>query len=177
MDLIDVLDENGLRTGEVLSRIEIHSQGKWHRAIHLYLFNSSNALLMQKRSQNVDHFKEFYSISLTGHVNAGESSYQALKRELKEELGLHAENLSIQFLFSFKQNFIINSYIDNQFNDIYACFLELNIGDLCFDKHAIIDLKIVSLKEIKILLDKKDSDFAKIYANECKDVFHFLKLI
>lgn len=34
-DAIDVLDEQGHITGEILSRKEIHRLGKLHRAIHL----------------------------------------------------------------------------------------------------------------------------------------------
>ena len=37
---IDVLDESGLRTGEVLSRPNIHRLGKLHRVVHLYLFDA-----------------------------------------------------------------------------------------------------------------------------------------
>lgn len=36
---IEVLNEHGHSTGEVLSRQAIHAQGKWHRAVHLYLFD------------------------------------------------------------------------------------------------------------------------------------------
>lgn len=34
MELIDVLDENGVKTGEVVSREEVHKKGLWHRAIY-----------------------------------------------------------------------------------------------------------------------------------------------
>ena len=46
--LIDMLDENGISTGEILSRKDIHRLGKIHRAVHLYLFDSSNNLLLQR---------------------------------------------------------------------------------------------------------------------------------
>ena len=54
-DLIDVLDEHGLRTGEVLPRRGIHRLGKIHRAVRLYLFNPKNELLLQQRTTTVDH--------------------------------------------------------------------------------------------------------------------------
>jgi isopentenyl-diphosphate Delta-isomerase len=87
-DAIDALDEQGYPTGEVLSRKEIHRLGKLHRAIHLYLFDQSNNLLLQKRSAQVDHYPNMFSISVTGHVDAGENSWEAVVRELQEELGL-----------------------------------------------------------------------------------------
>lgn len=39
MELIDVLDENGIKTGEVLSRDEVHKRGLWHRAIVVAIVN------------------------------------------------------------------------------------------------------------------------------------------
>jgi hypothetical protein len=61
-DLIDVLDEYGIRTGEILPRKEIHELGKVHRAVHLYLLSESNELLLQRRSYNTDHYPGMLSI-------------------------------------------------------------------------------------------------------------------
>lgn len=38
-ELIDVLDENGILTGEVLPRSEVHKRGLWHRAIVVAIVN------------------------------------------------------------------------------------------------------------------------------------------
>jgi len=95
-NLIDVLTTSGLRTGELLPRSEIHRLGKYHRAVHLYVFNSKNEVLLQRRSLSVDHFLGLYSISVTGHVNAGEFSANAVRRE---ELGINSAELRIDFLF------------------------------------------------------------------------------
>jgi len=32
-EMIDVLNENGVRTGEIVSRTEVHKQGLWHRGV------------------------------------------------------------------------------------------------------------------------------------------------
>lgn len=50
MELIDVLDENGVFTGEVLPRDEIHKKGLWHRAIVVAIINENNQILLQQRS-------------------------------------------------------------------------------------------------------------------------------
>ena len=39
VELIDVLDENGVLTGEVLPRSEVHKRGLWHRAIVVAIVN------------------------------------------------------------------------------------------------------------------------------------------
>lgn len=118
--MIDVLDHNGVMTGETLERSEVHKLGRWHRAVHLYLIDSKNNLLMQKRSEKVDHYPNQLSISVTGHVDAGEFSQQAMEREIHEGGGVEPSKLNLKFMFSIKSEFAISAdYIDRQFNDVY----------------------------------------------------------
>lgn len=174
--LIDVLNENGIRTGEVLSRKKVHEVGKYHRAVHLYLLDQSKRLLLQKRSNHVDHFPGMYSISLTGHVDAGESSYAAVRREVYEELGLCSKDLEIEFLFSFKQSITITpSYIDRQFNDVYLCFHNFNIEEVKFDRTSVTELRLISLEEFASLIAYEKTDFSRIYAKEGQDVLYFIQ--
>ncbi len=39
-----------------------------------------------------------YSISVVGHVDAGEYSFKAVQRELKEELGIDPHTIAIDLL-------------------------------------------------------------------------------
>ena len=54
MELLDVLDENGIKPGEVLSRDEVHKKGLWHRIIVVAIIDGQNKILMQQRSANKD---------------------------------------------------------------------------------------------------------------------------
>jgi len=49
-ELLDVLDENGVKTGEVLPRKVVHEKGLWHRAIVVAIVNDANKILIQQRS-------------------------------------------------------------------------------------------------------------------------------
>ena len=51
-ELIDVLDENGNKTGEILSRDEIHKKGLWNRSIVVAIINKKNEILLQQRAKN-----------------------------------------------------------------------------------------------------------------------------
>lgn len=53
-EMIDVLDENGIKTGEVLSRKEVHRLGLWHRVIVVTIIDKNDQILMQQRSLNKD---------------------------------------------------------------------------------------------------------------------------
>ncbi len=40
MELIDVLDEKGNKTGEVKPKPDIHRDANWHKAVHVWFINS-----------------------------------------------------------------------------------------------------------------------------------------
>ncbi len=166
-DMIDVLDEQGYPTGEVLSRKEIHQLGKLHRAIHLYLFDPSNNLLLQKRSSQVDHYPNRFSISVTGHVDAGESSREAVVRELQEELGLDPKYVQIEFLFSLRQDAQLSPvYIDRQMNDVYVGWADFKLEDIVFDREATSEVKLVPFAAFEAMVKRSSEELAAVYQAE-----------
>lgn len=177
-DLIDVLSNSGLRTGEVLPRAEIHRLGKYHRAIHLYLFNSRNEVLLQKRALTVDHFPGSFGISVTGHVQAGECSSDCVRREVEEELGINSAQLQFDFLFSFFQEAILNeTYIDRQFNDVYITHADFQPEMILFDRSEVSEVKLVSFESFQAMVMSESSNLAPVYANECRDLVYFLSAL
>jgi isopentenyldiphosphate isomerase len=174
--LIDVLSDTGLRTGEILSRAEIHRLGKYHRAVHLYLFNSQNELLIQKRSLTVDHAPGVYGISVTGHIDAGEFSAETVRRETEEELGIDASQLEIDFLFSYYQEAILHkAYIDRQFNDVYVTRADIDPALIDFDRADVSEVKFVPFAAFQAMLLDESSLFAQTYGNACRDLLYFLR--
>lgn len=174
-DLIDVLSNTGLRTGEILSRTEIHRLGKRHRAVHLYLFNAQNEILLQRRSLTVDHYPGAYSISVTAHVAAGEFSSDTVRRELEEELGVDAAPLKIDFLFSYFQEAILQgTYIDRQFNDVYITRADIQPELIQFDRSEVSEVRFVPFASFLEMVGDESTDLARIYANECRDLVYFL---
>ena len=90
-ELIDVLDENGNKTGEVETKEEIYKRGLWHRSVHIWIENDKQELLVQKRNPLKNTFPNLWAISSAGHVIAGETSIESGLRELKEELDVDAK--------------------------------------------------------------------------------------
>jgi isopentenyl-diphosphate Delta-isomerase len=174
-DLIDVLSESGLRTGEILPRAEIHRLGKYHRAIHLYLLNSKNEILLQRRALTVDHYPGLFGISVTGHLQAGESSFTCLRREIEEELGIKTASLQLDFLFSFFQEAILHeTYIDRQFNDVYITHADLQPETIPFDRSEVSEVKFVPFDHFRQMVQSASPDLTPVYANECRDLIYFL---
>ncbi len=174
-DLIDVLDESGLRTGEVLPRKEIHRLGKPHRVIHLYLFDAGGRLLLQRRAETVDHYPGILTISVLGHVEAGESSMETARREIREELGLDPDGLSIRFLFSYRRDAAPRpDYIDRQFNDVYVARGDFNLADINFDRDEVAEVRLVDFQDFKSMIKSGGGTLTDLYGDEWRDLVYFL---
>lgn len=175
-ELIDVLTASGLRTGEVLSRSEVHRLGKYHRAVHLYIFNNRDEVLLQRRSMSVDHYPGMFGISVTGHIAAGESSSDAMRREVNEEIGVDAHSLRMDFQFSFFQEAVLSeTYVDRQFNDVYVARFDLDPAAVRLDPREVVEIKYVSFDTFRQMVEDGSGGLAPVYANECRDLVYFLE--
>lgn len=158
MEYIDVLDENGIKTGEILSRKEIHQRGLWHRAIVIAIINENNEVLLQQRSINKDKNAGLWDISVAGHISTGQDSVSAAAREINEEIsvGLQAK-VSItdfRYIFSYRvsQKFA-DDYVENQFYDFFILRKNsLRAKDITLQKSEVQDAKFVSLQELEEIL-------------------------
>ncbi len=82
------VDEDGNVTGTI-TRGEAHGGSKaLHPVVHLHLFNSKGELYLQKRPAWKDIQPGKWDTATGGHVDAGETVEQALRREVGEELGV-----------------------------------------------------------------------------------------
>ena len=89
-ELFDVVDEHDRVIGQA-TRGEVHARGLLHRAVHVFVFDSTGRLLLQKRAATKDEFPLTWTSSASGHVDSGEDYDTAVVRELEEELGLTGE--------------------------------------------------------------------------------------
>lgn len=86
-EMVDVLTETGKFTDNVEMKQLCHKKGLWHKAVAVFIINSKKQVLLQKRSKNKKMWPDMWDISAGGHVLAGEFGFQAIIREIKEELG------------------------------------------------------------------------------------------
>lgn len=160
-ELIDVLDENGIKTGEILSRDEIHRKGLWHRSIVVAIINNNNEILLQQRSEQKEKNAGMWDISVAGHISTGQDALSAAAREINEEvsvsLGYNVDIKSFRYMFSFRtQQKYSDHYIEKQFYDFFILRKEnLTIKDIKMQESEVQAVKFVDINELEEMRNKK----------------------
>lgn len=161
-ELIDVVNEEG-KIITTLPRSVIHGNPSlMHRVAHVLVFNKDGELLLQKRSINKDVAPGKWDTSVGGHVDAGETLEEAVRREMEEELGITSCELS--FLYRYIHS---NSY-ETELVYTYSCIYE---GGINFNKEEIDEVCFWGIDEIRenfgknIFSDNFEDEF-KMYIKE-----------
>jgi isopentenyldiphosphate isomerase len=115
----DVLDEQGRPTGRTRARSEVHRDGDWHRAFHLWVVKEGRYVLLQRRAKTKDLEPGKVDVSVGGHYRAGETLVDVL-REAEEELGLGLRAGQLHFLFEERSERRYPHAIDREFQEIYV---------------------------------------------------------
>lgn len=84
--LVDSADrENG-----TMEKLAAHQEGRLHRAISVFIFNSQGELLLQRRAEGKYHSSGLWTNTCCSHPRPGEETADAASRRLKEEMGISA---------------------------------------------------------------------------------------
>lgn len=141
-----------------LPRGEIHGNPLLiHRVVHVLVFNSKEELLLQKRSMNKDVAPGKWDTSVGGHVNPGETLNEAVRREMKEEIGI--ADCEMESLYTYVHS---NPY-ETELVYTYSCVYD---GEIRFNKEEIDEVLAWGIKEIKenigkgIFSDNFEHEFA-----------------
>ena len=138
MELFDVIDEDGNKTGQVKERGVAHRDGTLHSTVHIWIVRpnqeSGYDILLQKRSECKDSNPGAYDISSAGHVSAGDELMESALREMKEELGIHAREDQLQFIGThrgqFEAEFHGKPFRDNERSTVYLYREPVDIKNL-----------------------------------------------
>jgi isopentenyldiphosphate isomerase len=126
MELWDILDAEGKRTGRIVQKGAKLRQNEFHLVVHIWVVDIYENILIQKRARHLEWMPGIWAVT-SGAVIANESSIDAAVREMGEELGLHLNPLKFMKMNRIKSK--------NQFTDIYLVagpredFLPLILGD------------------------------------------------
>lgn len=163
-ELLDVLTKTGEKTGISKSRRDVHRDGDYHRAVHVWIYaENTRELLLQKRADCKDSWPALWDISSAGHISAGDSSLISAMRELHEELGIDLPKDAFELIFVFLQECVINdgTYVNNEYNDVYLVTLldPIPLEAFTLQESEVSAVKYVSVKDYKDVLAKGDSSY------------------
>ncbi|HKG21403.1 MAG TPA: isopentenyl-diphosphate Delta-isomerase [Blastocatellia bacterium] len=90
MEELILVNENDeqVGTGE---KLQVHREGRLHRAFSIFVFDSLGRLLLQKRAESKYHSGGLWSNTCCGHPRPGEATEAAARRRLREEMNFDCE--------------------------------------------------------------------------------------
>ena len=144
MELLDIYNDNGKITGKVVERGKnnISFEKGEHIAVSIiFIQNSNDEFLIQKTSKQKG---EKFS-STGGHVLHNEKPIDAIKREVKEELGIDISN----------DNVIDLGYTIFDFPIRFLFYLkkDINLKDIALQLNEVESISYMSIKKIKDIIN------------------------
>jgi isopentenyldiphosphate isomerase len=99
-ELFDVVTYGGRPTGRTKPRGDVHRDGDWHRAVHVWVTGIDDHgpfLTFQRRSLAKDTWPGRLDATVGGHYRAGEELRETL-REVEEEIGVNVDLADLRFI-------------------------------------------------------------------------------
>jgi isopentenyldiphosphate isomerase len=176
MEHFDVLNEDGEKTGHRKPRKDVHRDGDWHRAVHVWIINGKGELLLQRRAKEKEAYPDKWDISSAGHICAGDDPITSAMREMEEELGLVLEERYFEYLFTVKNQIVLHegAYINNELDDIYLVTMEVDIAALTLQQEEVSAVQWMDFAEYEKHIDAQDPEYVPLRGEYKKRFFGIL---
>lgn len=155
IELIDVLDPaTAEATGRIKPKPDVHRDGDWHRAAHVWIITPDDRVLLQKRSLAKENHPGLWDVSSAGHVSAGETAIDAALRETEEELGIRIDAADLEPLGITRESHVINrgTYIDNEVHELFLVRRDVDLATLRLQPGEVDDARLVAFDEMRDMI-------------------------
>lgn len=146
MEIWDILDENGERTGRTMLRSEKIKPGDYYLAVHIWIINSKGEYLIQKRAEDKSLWPGMWAAT-GGAAVSGESSLEAALREVEEELGFRPNPNNLNFLERIKRK--------DWFTDLWILRQDIGIESIIMQLEEVCDVLWATKEEILQMVQEK----------------------
>lgn len=153
-ELIDICDENNNLAGIQKMKSEAHRDGLWHRAAHIWIYNSKGEILLQLRAKKKLLYPDMWDISAAGHVSTGDEPINSGLREIEEEIGLKVKKDDLQFFKIRKNKAIFRDIKNNEVYYIYFLKFDGDIKQLKLQDEEVQKIRFLPLSKIEEELKK-----------------------
>lgn len=146
MEMWDILDQNRIKTGCLVERGQPMKPGDFHLVVFAFIKNSNGKFLISKRSPEKT-FPNTWEIT-GGSAIAGDDSLKAIKREVKEELGIDMIGEG-KLLKSTKYEGEFS-----HFADIWLFEQEIDMKHVICQTEEVSEAKLATKEDIKMLIEE-----------------------
>ena len=154
-ELINRLNESGEIIG-ITDKTLAHRMGIWHNAIHVWLINSKNQVLIQKRSGAKTFYPNYWDASFGAHIGVYESSEECLIRRCGEELGHRIKSSNVNLVLSYKEKVVYQGMYNYEFVDVYVVREDVEIRQLTPQDFEVSNIKFVPLSTLVSMMKNND---------------------
>ena len=156
-ELLEIYTEYGEKTGQQVERGIVHQKGLLHKAVCVWIMNFKHELLVQRRSPNVS-FPNMLDISFSGHIIAGESAIEAIRREGQEELGLIINPQNLRYLFTCREFGFLQEYIENEIDEVFLYQDDIQISDCKFFDNEVSSIEYIPIDKFRDMIENRASE-------------------
>ncbi|NMS89779.1 NUDIX domain-containing protein [Clostridioides difficile] len=155
MELWDLYNTDGIKTGKVIERGNSIEEGYYHLAVEVWILNRDSQILIQKRSKSKKTLPNMWGMT-TGCIISGEESLEGAIREAKEEIGIDISKDEMK---------VFRSMIHGDtLWDVYFVKKEYDISKAILQEEEVSDIKWVSTDRIRQLIkDGLFFEYPEIY--------------
>lgn len=162
MEIWDLYDKERVLTGKTVLRGNPVPDGYYHISVHIWIVNSENKFLVQKRAPTKKKFPNMWATT-GGAVISGEDGRLGCIREVEEELGIRT-NLSRAQIIETKQR-------KDDFVDVWLIHEDFSIEDLIIQKDEVSEVKWMTIAEIEKLIENNIFSSSNIFGFEkCREI-------
>lgn len=152
MEYWDIYDANKKRTGRLMKRNDwCLKDGEYHLSVLGVVARPDGRYLITKRVMTKAWAPGWWEVS-GGAAQAGEESYDAVLREVREETGLDVSNAEGGYVFTYHRENPGEG--DNYFVDVYRFVLDFKEEDLKLQTEETDGYRLATAEEIKALADQ-----------------------
>ena len=108
---------------KLMDKMEAHVKGELRRAFSIFIFNSKNQFLLQKRAESKYHAGGLWTNTCCSHPLTENELVEEAKFRLNEEMGMEIAELKKGFSFTYKTEFN-NGLIENEFDHVLYGFTD-----------------------------------------------------
>jgi len=120
-ELFDIVTWDGKPTGIQKRRADVHRDGDWHQAIHIWVVGrdeDGDFLLLQRRGMDKDTAAGMLDPTVGGHLGAGETQ-AAVVREAQEEIGITISPTDVAFAGTRRTVYEEPGVVDHELQYVY----------------------------------------------------------